>query len=1673
MAVDEMIEEPQIDTPDQQGDPVETYYNYLKKAGADVAPTLDSFKKTLSDDKTAQQYYSYLKTKGFDAPPTYDSFSKTLGIKKNAGFAGTLAEAKPPKAVSESTGIPKPQMSADRGKPTLQAFAEKHAAAQDLLHQELSGNNDIVPGIVSKMKAATKASDNLTNLANNPASDQPATGAQLAGQTLQASDKANANFQNILAMKGAPEAGQVSPEDVNAFIETAQKDPDAGRGFLQHISTEKPEKKKAIQAAMYTTDAANRISQEPDGEQKTGKILDNVHQIEKGNLTYNPQTGSLQKPENVWESIGTGLKAKNKAFDDYHLFNNASPGEAIGELEKRRKEFDPDEPIPVPAGLAGELSGGLASQPIKGLIAGKLAGAGTALIPGAEGYAPVADKFISAAVSSNDFRKITYAHSLQQNYNQLRNEGMSPEDAYHKANGQAKDESMVDAVAGAAMMYGAGAIGELKLPNFAAAEGFKDAVVTGLKQGAKGIGEAGAIGLLQGAAQDVKNQLSEAKGIQRSGSGEDIGEAMKSGAVFTLGLAALAKGMDVMSGITKNKLLNGLSKADPKQINEELGNQILEKHITPEEAQAASKAIEEHRIMDAGIPDNVTDESRLKIQDKIKRRDYLEMQLESADKAFHPEIKEKIKAVNEDILELAKDKKPKGEADELSVPQNVPREKEPEQTENQDNKEAESTAQGAATNQIPVSGAAPSISPGDVVTSPHFEGEQKVRSVSPDGASVFIEGAKDHHVHEIPVEEVTPSEKVPDTESQSTASEEPPGGNSEPPKDENPDDLPFGQLPVGISHEAQTDRAKAELNVAPPERGEGVTMHEAVQKGRDLIAGGTDPVQVVSDFKKTGKISMDDMSVVRAKYEQLAKITNDAYDKFGENSPEAKTAFKTERDWYNTAVKPMQTEWSKTGMAQQGATDVDTGTVMGIKRAIKERFDKDLNPAQLEKAKELAEKNKELNEQVSKLQKKLDEAHNEEPTKNSNKFAQKSKKVADAFRKLKTKEFTFRDSSGNEVPIQKMGANWNDLVELGAKAIEKTGEIADGVAAILDKVKESDWYNKLSSKDKDRFETELTDHYLNVADKKTASRIKALENQLADLEEGNIKEKGTTRKPTEKEAELKDKIFEAKNKLGLIKGKAMPKQPKTTIEPRDIAEKYVNKKDDVFTPDEAKEIWDYTKKKYLDQNIPFPQALRNVASDLGLNSRQILAAIATPKGAKNITLEMYRKQYERTRAINSANIFIKTATDSQAKRFFNKLPSIFFNLKTYGHGTVGFLTHAGPNIFRPSVWKAYWPNFFKQFSFAYGNLGKYQMALEGLKNSPHFDEWRKAGLAVDPQGAYDEYQLFGIKQSWLGEAGTRGFNALKFLRYDMAESFYEGASDSERADPQLRDHIAELVNHATGHSEIKVPGKIAKVFFAPGLEISRWQRMITDPAIALNTVRTWNKRTPAEQAAAKIVFRGAGEKLATYGVLLAANAGLLSALGSKQQVNTTDPSKSDWLKFKGGGETLDFTGGVLNPLRLLSIITKEAYLSAYGEKQDLRTKPGDKDASTLTSQARYKLSPIAASAVDLLTGTDAMGNPLPWTNIEPSKGRHKIDWTEFAWQQTPIPISAGAKAAMDGMRERGVSNPEINDIFNGLLHFTVEGFTGAKASTDYSLGKEGGSGGGGGAGGNFQFKEWK
>jgi hypothetical protein len=821
----------------------------------------------------------------------------------------------------------------------------------------------------------------------------------------------------------------------------------------------------------------------------------------------------------------------------------------------------------------------------------------------------------------------------------------------------------------------------------------------------------------------------------------------------------------------------------------------------------------------------------------------------------------------------------------------------------------------------------------------------------------------------------TPSSKSPSAtnkeiqQAEKPTIEEPP---SIPPK--TGDELPFGKSEsTGISHEKQTERTY-DINEQPPIRGVGVSVGDAIQHGKDLKKEGGDPQQAADEFKKDNKISFDALSLVRAEHSDLVRATDKAEEQFGETSKEYKDAKAKELKWYNETVKPMQTEWHNIGQAQQGAEDINTGSYVGLKRARTQATGKDLTPKESGEAKQLSSKVEKLTKQVEDLKNKLTEALDKGEGEAKLSFEEKAKKVADRLRKLKSKPFTFKDENGNDIEVHKMGVGWNDLVELGAKAIEKTGKIADGIKAIIDKVKEEDWYKKLSDNDKEKFEEQLSQHYGGG----------------------------------------------------------------------DILTRFTDKKDNKFETQDAKDIWDYAKENYLDKGADFDTMVSNTAIDLGLKPTQVRDALITPKGARVITDEMYKRQSERNKAIQMAKDWAKADSTNVFVKILKSIPRAFFAAKVFGHGTVGMVTHSGINIYDPVEWKRYWPVFFKQFSFAYGKAANYEKAMQDLQHDPQYILWKRNGLAVDPTERYDEYQFvskifqrLGKVGRWL-TAGDRGFNALKVYRLERAKALWNSLSNVEKADPNTPKEIAKLVNHSTGTTGGKVSDVANTMFFAPKLELARWNKLVVDPAKAVKTFTNWNNASPSERAAAKIVAKRAGRILATYVSALAVNQGLLSLSGSGQQINFYNPSKKDWLKFKAGGRTIDLTGGMVSLLGFLTRLTKVAVSKAPkgGRADALYNQSGDYISG--------KFSPFASTVKDVSTHHDFQGNTLPMYDDKPTHSwNKKLTWGEYLGaQQTPIPVAEAFTDVKKQMEDAGVKQPMLGQVLQGIVLGALVGGTG-------------------------------
>jgi len=175
---------------------------------------------------------------------------------------------------------------------------------------------------------------------------------------------------------------------------------------------------------------------------------------------------------------------------------------------------------------------------------------------------------------------------------------------------------------------------------------------------------------------------------------------------------------------------------------------------------------------------------------------------------------------------------------------------------------------------------------------------------------------------------------------------------------------PRGEPTHGIAARVLEQRRQQGV-IAPVEPGEGITAEESVERGRALLAAGANPQAVLDAFNRTKAVSAEGMAVARAWGERLAKTAYAMADAHGIHSPEYEAAWEADSAWAK-AVKPMQTEWHKIGKAQQGETEIDTGTFHGLRHAFFDATGKDFTPKQAAEAEKIAKGVKEAGEAADK-----------------------------------------------------------------------------------------------------------------------------------------------------------------------------------------------------------------------------------------------------------------------------------------------------------------------------------------------------------------------------------------------------------------------------------------------------------------------------------------------------------------------------------------------------------------------------------------------------------------------------------------------------------------------------------------------------------------------------------
>lgn len=410
---------------------------------------------------------------------------------------------------------------------------------------------------------------------------------------------------------------------------------------VKDLTTADPEKAKQLKADIYRLDAQDR----PDKENKISK---NVEKLKSGEYDYDIKRGGLVKPEGFFKSLVTGFQHKNQMFKDYEFYTTTDNEAAIiKELNAKIKDIDPDVPIPIPEGALGEAGAMLGGQPIKPIVGGAISGILTTPVGGAVG---------GGAIASHEMYKIGYASSLPTNYAAIKREhpDMPDYEAYQQAKSLAEKQAIADAVSGAAM----GAIGaKMGMKPTGVSAAFQKSIASGLRQIGKAGIEKGVEGLVTGGAgaagQVVKNIMAQKAGLPVD-TGEGITEQLVAGIGMTMGMALAMKFGKILKPSTYNKILHEVSKMPDEVINQEVATLQESGYATTEEVQNIQNEIKSQRQINGSIKGEMPESDRIRVQEKIKKVNELEAELETAHKAYHPEIKEKIKKINEEIADISK-----------------------------------------------------------------------------------------------------------------------------------------------------------------------------------------------------------------------------------------------------------------------------------------------------------------------------------------------------------------------------------------------------------------------------------------------------------------------------------------------------------------------------------------------------------------------------------------------------------------------------------------------------------------------------------------------------------------------------------------------------------------------------------------------------------------------------------------------------------------------------------------------------------------------------------------------------------------------------------------------------------------------------------------------------------
>ncbi len=857
----------------------------------------------------------------------------------------------------------------------------------------------------------------------------------------------------------------------------------------------------------------------------------------------------------------------------------------------------------------------------------------------------------------------------------------------------------------------------------------------------------------------------------------------------------------------------------------------------------------------------------------------------------------------------------------------------------------------------------------------------------------------------------------------------------------------------GIAQRIREQRAKAGQTVQI-DPNQGVSDVEAVIHGQNVLE--KNPLaaqQAVDAFAQTKAFSYDGIAATRAQGEKAFADARKIEQEKGTNSPEYKAAFDEAVKW-DKASKLMQTEWHKAGRAQQGQTDLDTGSFTGLQRAFQESTDRDFSPEQKPKAEKIAKGVKAATDESAGAKRKLNDALNQErPSPEENTPAQMEERAQRLLDSVKPES---PDIDAVEANLKSLQVERTPAEQKAFDAAAKTvRESAARAAQAETKIREAD-----ATRDTD-----------------VAKIQKSAEEKAAKAASKTVREAAAI----EARAETAKRIVQADREKAFAekdRADALVKQKKAWADIRNRAAEAAKKaRIEAANPERA--VW-RTAQGYLDKGVDNFDTIRNkVATDLGLSVKKVTDLLAYSPRLKYLADEVWRKQQNARRLKEQAKRWITDQSMPFVERQLSKIPKVFFTAKVFGHGTVALGTHAPMVAFQPKFWKSYIQDFGKMYKLVGKPTPKgqevarafYEREVQDLMRRPNYITARRAGLVNDPF----QYEDFNSPDTskWIGSMssmGNRGYAILKILRQDMFDQMWNKLPKTTQI-PEMAEAIADGLNHATGVVKGKAPPGTHVALFAPRLAGSRVMWLAGDPWRAIKTRLDWKNASPAEKMFAEQQLREKAWVAGTFLGMLAVNQGFLAAIGSDQKINGIpeflggggfDPIESDFMKFKVAGHDIAYGSAMLNMAKLPLRVATSLIWHGKGSKL---VKEDERFYNIIGEYVRTQLSPFAGTAADLFFGRDYADRPLPRKGFGLIPGEHDIPkrlqqhgitqpytWPEYILPQVaPIPVAEGIKEVW--RKGFGMTDEQIAQAMKAIAVISVMAGTGSRVTEDYKVAK--------------------